>query len=64
MISVNWNLPPELAAVGDFYPTSNVLGIEADGAGVIANPGAGNSIDWAFVEGINGNSDIYTDNGD
>jgi hypothetical protein len=50
--------------VGNLYPLSNVVGIDADGAGVINNPGAGNSIDWAFVEGINGNADIYTDNMD
>jgi hypothetical protein len=48
---------------GNFYPTSNVLGIDADGAGIVG-PGNANSLDWVFVEGINGNADIYTDNGD
>ena len=52
------------STVGDFYPTSSVTGIDADGAGVINNPGAGNAMDWTFVEGINGNPTIYTDNGD
>jgi hypothetical protein len=50
--------------VGQFYPTSNVVGIDADGGGIVNNPGAGNSLDWTFVEGINGNADIYTDNMD
>ena len=39
-----------------------MVGIDADGGGVIHNPGAGNGIDWAFVEGINGNAAIYKDN--
>ena len=52
------------AFVGTFYPTSNVQGIDADGTGVANNPGAGNSISLAFVEGINGNTGIYLDNGD
>ena len=51
-------------SVGTMFPTSSVTGIDAVGTGVVNNPGAGNSISWAFVEGINGNSDIYTDNGD
>jgi hypothetical protein len=48
--------------VGDFFPTSNVPGIAANTAGIVNNPGAGNGMSFSFIEGINGNADIYTDN--
>jgi len=49
------------ADVGSLFPTSNVVGIDANGAGIVNNPGTGNSISWKFVEGINGNAAIFTD---
>ena len=50
--------------VGDLYPTNSVTGMTVDASGVVNNPGAGNALSFTFAEGINGNADIYTDNGD
>ena len=47
-------------SVGEFFPSSTVVGIDSDFSGVVANPGIGNSISFAFVEGINGNTQIYS----
>ena len=45
---------------GQFFPASTVVGIDSDFGGVINNPGAGNSLSFAFVEGINGNTLLYS----
>lgn len=53
--------------VGEFYPTSNVQGIDCDDAGIVYHePGqhGDQSIDFEFVNGINENTDIYTNNED
>ena len=50
----------ERTSVGQFFPGDTVLGIDSDFGGVVNNPGAGNSISFTFVEGINGNLDIYS----
>jgi len=47
------------ASVGQFYPTSNVVGIDVAGGGVTAPGSDGASFSFAFVEGINGNTAIY-----
>ncbi|CAB9521223.1 expressed unknown protein [Seminavis robusta] len=51
-------------AVGHWFPTTNVTGIEVDHGGIINNPGADNAVDFRFIEGIAGNNLIYRDAGD
>jgi hypothetical protein len=50
--------------LGEFYPSNNVQGIDADQSGIYNSPGEGNSISFSFAEGISDNLDIYVDNGD
>ena len=50
--------------LGQFYPTSTVIGISVDHSGVQNLPGTGNSISFTFVEGVAENNLIYSDNGD
>jgi len=47
---------------GDFYPSSTVAGMASITSGVINNPGDSNSISFTFTEGIDSDTDIYTDN--
>lgn len=46
--------------VGAFFPHSTVPGIQAEVSGVAHAPGAGTTISYKFVEGIEQNADVYT----
>jgi len=51
------------ADVGYFYPIpSSVTGISVNDTAVTNDPGVSNTISYTFIEGINANTDIYTDN--
>ncbi|CAB9504689.1 expressed unknown protein [Seminavis robusta] len=45
---------------GYWFPSSTVTGIEAEVSDVNNAPGTGNTITYRFVEGIEGNTDVYT----